>query len=72
MENLKCPQCGNPMGEVEMTGYYVIRGFSHIYTFNAMRCDDHQKEHYQTEAQMLQTLDAMNKIKSRVRGKPRQ
>ena len=34
------------MVEVEMTGYYVLKGLSYIYKFKAMRCEVHPKEHY--------------------------
>lgn len=72
MENLKCPKCGKPMGVFEKTGYYVSRGLSYIFKFKAMRCEDHPKEHFQTEAQMIQILDTMKKIKARASGRPRQ
>ena len=67
MENLKCPQCGKPMVEVEKLGTYGKGLNEYNYRYKAMQCSDHKSEWYQTELQVMDTLKILQAIKATIR-----
>ena len=67
MENLKCPECGKPMVEVEKLGTYGIGLNEYNYRYKAMQCADHKNEWYQTEFQVADTLKILQAIKATIR-----
>ena len=63
MENLKCPQCGKPMVEVDLTGYYTKGHEAYPYRYKAMQCVEHTTESYLSDKQVSDTLYKIDEIK---------